>query len=85
MRYGAKMWGMSSKAANLFAEQLKGTQAAVMSRSSNLHGALSTDHPFEFLGGLSLAIRHLDGKSPSLYVSDLQGNAATCFWWWSAS
>ncbi|MGV6871771.1 cobaltochelatase subunit CobN [Pseudochelatococcus sp. B33] len=73
--YGAKAWGISPASVNLFAEQLKGTQAAVMSRSSNLHGVLSTDHPFEFLGGLSLAIRHLDGKGPSLYVSDLRQGA----------
>lgn len=70
--YGAQAWGEDSEVANLFAEQLKGTQAAIMSRSSNLHGVLSTDHPFEFLGGLSLAIRHLDGAAPSLYVSDLR-------------
>ncbi|GAB3049986.1 cobaltochelatase subunit CobN [Stenotrophomonas tumulicola] len=57
---------------NLFAEQLRGVQAAVLSRSSNLHGLLSTDHPFEYLGGLALAVRHLDGSSPSLYVSDLR-------------
>ncbi|MDX3929995.1 MAG: cobaltochelatase subunit CobN [Shinella sp.] len=74
--YGVRSWGTPSNAGNLFAEQLKGTQAAIMSRSSNLHGVLSTDHPFEFLGGLSLAIRHLDGKAPSLYVSDLR-NAAS--------
>ena len=70
--FGAQEWGASTKLANLFAEQLKGTQAAIMARSSNLHGVLSTDHPFEFLGGLSLAIRHLDGKSPALYISDLR-------------
>jgi cobaltochelatase CobN len=45
---------------------------AIMSRSSNLHGVLSTDHPFEFLGGLSAAIRHLDGKAPQLLISDLR-------------
>lgn len=76
--FGAKEWGASTKVANLFAEQLKGTEAAIMARSSNLHGVLSTDHPFEFLGGLSLAIRHVDGKSPVLYISDLrQGQANT--------
>ena len=74
--YGARRWGVGSEAGNLFAEQLKGAQAAIMSRSSNLHGVLSTDHPFEFLGGLSLAIRHLDGAAPSLYVSDLRDAAA---------
>jgi cobaltochelatase CobN len=73
--YGARAWGIAPKRANLLSEQLKGAQAVVMSRSSNLHGVLSTDHPFEFMGGLSLAIRHLGGESPSLYVSDLRNGA----------
>ncbi|MDA5635011.1 MULTISPECIES: cobaltochelatase subunit CobN [Rhizobium/Agrobacterium group] len=75
--YGARRWGEASQGGNLFAEQLRGAQAAVMSRSSNLHGVLSTDHPFEFLGGLSVAIRHLDGTAPSLYISDLRSAGAT--------
>lgn len=70
--YGAKEWGTRVDGGNLLAEQLKGTQAAVLSRTSKLNGILSTDHPFEYLGGLSLAIRHLDGKSPSLYIADLR-------------
>ncbi len=70
--YGKHSWGESPPQAKLLAEQLRGVQAAVMSRSSNLHGVLSTDHPFEFLGGLSAAIRHLDGRAPQLLVSDLR-------------
>ena len=70
--YGARDWGVRVGEANLFAKQLRGVQAAVLSRSTKLHGMLSTDHPFEFLGGLALAVRHLDGTSPSLYVSDLR-------------
>lgn len=70
--YGAEGWAVRPSSANLLAAQLRGTDAAVMSRSSNIHGVLSTDHPFEFLGGLSVAIRHLDGKSPPLYISDLR-------------
>lgn len=70
--YGRDGWGEKLAQGNLFAEQLKGVQAAVMSRSSNVHGVLSTDHPFEFLGGLSLAVRHLDGKAPALFISDLR-------------
>lgn len=71
--YSASEWGTAAKEANLFAEQLRGVDAAVMSRSSNVHGLLSTDHPFEHLGGLSLAIRSLTGKAPDLYVTDLRG------------
>ncbi|MBZ0164680.1 MAG: cobaltochelatase subunit CobN [Notoacmeibacter sp.] len=57
---------------NAYAEQLAGTDAAVFSRSSNLRGMLDTDHPFEYLGGLSLAIRHIDGESPQLYISNMR-------------
>ena len=57
---------------NAYAEHLKGTSAAVFSRSSNLRGLLDTDHPFEYLGGISMAVRHLDGKSPQLYISNMR-------------
>lgn len=70
--YGSEGWAIKPSSTNLLAAQLRGTDAAVMSRTSNIHGVLSTDHPFEFLGGLSVAIRHLDGKSPPLYISDLR-------------
>lgn len=70
--YGSDGQATTLPGSNLFAEQLRGVQAAVLSRSSNTHGLLSTDHPFEYLGGLALAVRHLDGASPSLYISDLR-------------
>ena len=57
---------------NLYAEQLRGTQAAVFSRSSNLRGLLDTDHPFEYLGGISLALQHLEGEAPQLYISNMR-------------
>ncbi len=57
---------------DLYAENLRGTKAAVFSRSSNLHGILSIDHPFEYLGGIGLAVRHLDGTTPEMYISDLR-------------
>ena len=52
---------------NVYAEQLKGTSAAVFSRSLT-RGLLDTDHPFEYLGGISLALQHLEGKAPQLYI-----------------
>ena len=57
---------------NLYAEHLRGTQGAVLSRSSNLYGMLTTDDPFQYLGGIGLAVRHLDGKAPELYISNLR-------------
>lgn len=64
-------WGEKG-ATNLYAEQLKGVEGAVLARSSNLYGMLTTDDPFQYLGGLGLAVRHLDGKSPELYISNLR-------------
>lgn len=58
---------------NLYAEHLRGTEAAVLARTSNLYGLLTTDDPFQYLGGIGLAVRHLDGKAPELYVSNLRG------------
>ncbi|SPL69990.1 cobaltochelatase subunit CobN [Acinetobacter stercoris] len=71
--YGDKTWGEAAPQ-NLFAENLKGVDVAVMSRSSNVQGVLSTDHPFEYLGGLSLVIRTVQGKSPELLITDLRQN-----------
>lgn len=71
--YGTGSWGQAPGGGSQILEaQLGGVQAVVMSRSSNLHGVLSTDHPFEFMGGLSAAIRHIDGQAPELLVSDLR-------------
>lgn len=42
----------------------------MLSRSSNLYGLLTGDDPYQFIGGLSLAVRHINGKSPELYISD---------------
>lgn len=57
---------------NAYAEHLRGTRAVIFSRSSNLRGLLDTDHPFEYLGGISLAVRHLDGEPPQLYISNMR-------------
>ena len=58
---------------NLYATHLQGTQGAVLSRSSNLYGMLTTDDPFQYLGGIAMAVRYLDGKAPELFISNLRG------------
>lgn len=72
--YGADMqdWGRKLPGINLYAEHLKGVQAAALSRSSNLYGMLTTDDPFQYLGGIALAVRHLTGKSPELFIANLR-------------
>ncbi len=61
---------------NLYAEHLKGTEGAVLSRTSNLYGMLTTDDPFQYLGGIALAVRQLDGKAPELFISNLRGSGS---------
>jgi cobaltochelatase CobN len=61
------------KGLNLYAAHLKGTEGAVLSRTSNTYGMLTTDDPFQYLGGIALAVRYLDGKAPELYISNLRG------------
>ena len=62
---------------NLYAEHLRGTEAAVLARSSNLYGMLTTDDPFQYLGGIGLAVRRLDGRTPGLYISNLRDQGKT--------
>jgi len=69
-------WGEAGNGVNLYAEHLKGTEGAVLARTSNLYGMLTTDDPFQYLGGIGLAVRHLDGKAPELYISNLRGSAS---------
>lgn len=71
-QWSQKLTTREGKPLNVYAEQLKGTSAAVFSRSSNLRGLLDTDHPFEYLGGISLALQHLEGKAPQLYISNMR-------------
>jgi len=56
----------------LYEQQLKATDAVALSRSSNVVSALTLDHYFEYLGGMTMAIRDTTGKSPETYVSDVR-------------
>ena len=62
----------SVAAASLFAKQLKKVDVAFLSRSSNTYGVLTSDDPFAYLGGFTLASRISGGKVPELYVQNLR-------------
>lgn len=72
--YGGDDWGVAGEHGNLLAQQLSGTDGVVLPRSSNLYGVLNTDHVFEYMGGLSMAMRRIDGATPTLYVNDLRSS-----------
>ncbi|WP_250462275.1 cobaltochelatase subunit CobN [Microbulbifer litoralis] len=70
-------WGTPVQALGLLESQLQGVDAVLLSRSSNLNGLLSTDHPYEYLGGLSSAVKKVSGENPQLYVSDARSKTAS--------
>lgn len=61
-----------AKIENLFEENLKSVDAVILSRSSNLYGMLSTDDPFQYLGGLAMTVEILSGKRPEVFIANLR-------------
>ena len=62
--YGRGLDGATRPGA--FAGNLAQVDAALMARTSNLYGVLTNDDPFQYLGGIALAVRHLIGNVPAL-------------------
>ncbi|TWU35739.1 Aerobic cobaltochelatase subunit CobN [Novipirellula aureliae] len=56
----------------VFASQMKGTELVVHPRSSNSWGPLSLDHVYEFMGGMSMAVRNKTGHDPTAVFNDLR-------------
>ncbi len=57
----------------LFKENLKGTEAALFTRTSNLYGAFDNDDVFQYFGGLSLAIGYASGGArPEMWIANLR-------------
>ena len=55
-----------------YANNLAQVDAALLSRTSNTYGVLTSDDPFQYLGGIALAVRQLTGRDPALYVQNLR-------------
>lgn len=56
----------------LYSKVLSGTDGVIFSRSTNLYALMTNDDPFQYFGGIGLAVRHLDGETPEMYVSNLR-------------
>lgn len=55
-----------------YAANLGQVDAALLSRTSNTYGMLTSDDPFQYLGGIAMAVRQLRGRDPALYVQNLR-------------
>lgn len=67
--------GRSKALQNAYARNLAQVDAALLSRTSNTYGVLTSDDPFQYLGGLAQAVRQLTGKDPALYVQNLRDSS----------
>lgn len=56
----------------IFEAALQNTEAVVQPRQSHTWGALSLDHVYEFMGGLTLTVRNVTGNDPDGYFNDLR-------------
>ena len=72
--YGQGLDGVARNKAlqNAYARNLAQVDAALLSRTSNTYGVLTSDDPFQYLGGIAQAVRQLTGKDPALYVQNLR-------------
>jgi cobaltochelatase CobN len=65
--YSSDIWGRPLK--ETYRANLKKVDATVHTISSNLYATMDNDDMFQYLGGLSMAVRKESGKDPVVYVS----------------
>ena len=68
--FGGGKWGMEAKTA--FKESLSHVDVTVHSKSSNVYGLMDNDDMFQYLGGLSMAVRKESGKAPETLITQQQ-------------
>ncbi|MFH0995399.1 MAG: cobaltochelatase subunit CobN [Pseudomonadota bacterium] len=65
--YSSDMWG--EKLTPVYRKHLQNVDATVHTISSNLYGTMDNDDMFQYLGGLSMAVRKESGKDPEVFIS----------------
>ena len=68
--YGKNIWGKPIKTA--YTKNLEEINITIHSRSSNLYMTMDNDDVFQYLGGLSLAVKKISGKYPDVLISQQQ-------------
>ncbi|MCG8619636.1 MAG: cobaltochelatase subunit CobN, partial [Desulfobacterales bacterium] len=68
--FGKDRWGVSAR--DTLKANLSGVDVTVHSRSSNVYGLLDNDDVFQYLGGLSMAVRKESGNAPETLITRQQ-------------
>ena len=65
--YSADIWGQPLQ--HIYRQNLKQVDATIHTISSNLYATMDNDDVFQYLGGLSMAVREESGRDPDVYLS----------------
>lgn len=68
--YTGGTWG--GRVGGLYEEALQGTDTILRVWTSNMTSQLSNHHAYEYLGGLSMAVKRVTGKSPAAFIADVR-------------
>ncbi|HID56437.1 TPA: cobaltochelatase subunit CobN, partial [Candidatus Poribacteria bacterium] len=68
--YTKGIWGEKIK--GLYETTLKGTEMVIRTWSSNMTSPLSNHHAYEYLGGLSMAVRKVTGREAEALIADVR-------------
>lgn len=68
--YSGEHWG--EQAQSVYKAAIQGTDTLVRVWASNMTSQLSNHHAYEYLGGLSMAVRALTGNEAAAYIADVR-------------
>lgn len=68
--YTGDIWG--EKADAVYREAITGTDTLVRVWASNMTSQLSNHHAYEYLGGLSMAVKEVTGKEADAFIADVR-------------
>ena len=68
--FSSEVWG--GNAPTGLTNHLKGNQAVVFSRSTNVYGALDNDDTYQYFGGLNVATKTVNRAAPDMYIENLR-------------
>jgi cobaltochelatase CobN len=72
--FSSEVWGGTAPAG--LRSHLKGNQAVVFSRSTNLYGTLDNDDTYQYFGGLNAATKAVNRTAPDMYINNLRKQGA---------
>ncbi len=72
--YTGDVWGQ--KIDGLYEQAIQGTDTIIRVWASNLTSQLSNHHCYEYLGGMSMAVKKLTGKEPRALIADVRDPTA---------